>query len=158
MSVCAGEAGVDGGGGCGGDSGYDFEGDTGVVECGRFFAPASEDVGVTAFESHDLFTESGFVDESRVDEFLWDDGLSGSADASGPFAGSFGEFEEEWVNESVVEDEVGLCEELCAADGDESGVTGTCADEPDFADGGLFRRVIGAVGGCWHHRRSLRWK
>jgi hypothetical protein len=55
-----------------------------------------------------------------------------------------GEFEEEWVDESVIEDEVGVGEELGAADGDQAGISRPGPDKPDFAEGG--------------HSRSRRWK
>lgn len=63
VAVGEGDACVGGGGDAGGDAGDDLDGDACLGEVLEFFAAASEDEGVAAFEADDVLVLVGFLDE-----------------------------------------------------------------------------------------------
>ncbi len=72
VAVGEGDACVGGGSDAGGDAGDDFDGDACLGEVLEFFAAASEDEGVAAFESDDVLVLVGFLDEELGGVFLFE--------------------------------------------------------------------------------------
>jgi len=142
IAVGDGDAGVGRGGDAGGDAGDFDEGDVVGAEDFGFFAAATEDVGIAAFEADNDFSFgvrpsafgvgegfAGFFDEDGVDFILGFGVLVGGFADVDFFGVGGGEFEEVGVGEVVVDDDIGAAEGVGARDGDQAGIAGTSAHQ-----------------------------
>ena len=128
---------------CGGDSGDDLKRNSFARQRLGFFAAASEDEGVAAFQPGDEFAVAGALDQGGGYLHL---GLhfarAGFADKN-LFGVASREVQNAARNQSVVEDDIGLLQKAQRFKGHQFGIAGSGADEKHFADG-AFSRAVGA--------------
>ena len=133
-AVAVGERALDRGGGCegGGDSGDDLEGHAGVVERGHLFGGAAEDERVSALEADDAAPSAGVFDHQGVDLVLSDVLKAAALADIDDFGAGRRIFENRLRDEVVVENHVRMLDQAQGFDGEQVGVSGTCAHEIDF--------------------------
>ena len=107
----------------------DLEGDAGLAHGLGFLAAAAEHVGIAALETDDALAGAGMRDQQLEDL------VEGAPAVTSPVADAdalgvrTGEVEQPPVEQVVVEDDVGFPQVLSAAQGEQSGITRTGADE-----------------------------
>ena len=114
-----------------GDAGDDFEGDAGFRQCGRFLASSTEQKRIASFEPHHRPAVACGRDQASVDFLLLDARSMIVTDAGGPLAFPMRPSQEQWIDESVVENEIRHREAFAATQGQQSGITGACSNEID---------------------------
>ena len=131
LALGDGDAGVGGRGDAGGDAGDDLERDAGLAQQLRLLAAAAEHERVAALEAHDAPARAGVLEQERVRGLLRDlraRALLADVDELGVRARVR---ERLGRDQAVVEDHVGLRDQLDGADGQQAGVAGAGADEVD---------------------------
>src|SRR5207248_1983544 len=113
----------------GGDAGDHLEGDAGGGERLGLLAAAAEQERVAALEAHDALAAAGGVDQRLV----YGDAALGVAWAEFSDREAFGgwrdEVEDARRDEGVVEDEIGLAQQLDGSQGQQTAVPGAGADQ-----------------------------
>jgi hypothetical protein len=117
----------------GGHAGHDLERDAGGAQDERLLAAAPEDERVAALEPHDELAGAAVLDQQPVDLVLGHRrpaALLADVDQLGAGACAV---ERGRGDQAVVEDHVGLRDQLERAGGQQAGIAGTGADEVDAA-------------------------
>ena len=133
-SIRYGHAGVGGGRDRGRDAGNDLERDAGVVQGLGLFTTSPVDERISALQADDPLPLRGQEHQEMVELILLEDVAAvrlADEDALGP-VGS--QVEEIGMGEAVVDDDVGLGEEVPALHGDEPGIAGSGPHEGYSSD------------------------
>ena len=128
-AVGDGDAGVAGTGDGGANSRDDFKRDPSGAELLRLFTSTAEDHGVAAFEADDGFPFIRFVDEKLVDPALGDGVVAGFFSSVDLFATLWRPTEHLGIRKVIVNEDIGLLDELFGAEGAEAEVAGAGAYE-----------------------------
>jgi hypothetical protein len=125
--------GVCGSGQRGRNARHDLERDAGRGQLLRFFATASEDERIAAFEPDDRFPFLRFVDQELVDLLLRQRVFRCTLADVDNFRALRRAIRDGVGDESIDGDEIGACDEVRGADRQETGIAGTGTDEKDLA-------------------------
>jgi len=128
-----GERSLQRGGDCegGGDAGDDLEGDLMLAEEGDLLSGATEDKRVAGLEPDDRAFIACVFEEELMDPGLCDPRLAAALADGDDERGGASEGQDLVGDEVVWEDDVSGLEQVCGAQGEESGVAGACSDEVD---------------------------
>ena len=141
------------GGDAGRHAGDDFKGNFCRREGFGFLSAAAKDVGVAAFEAHDAFAGLGALDQKLIDLLLGQGVVVGTLSGVDQFGGGGREAQKVFVDEGVVNHDFGASEQFGAAQSHQPGVTGTGADEMDYA---FFVHTTRLSAHC-HDRKTIIW-
>jgi len=136
IAMRQGKAGVFSGGRRGCNARNDFEFDAMSRQSLGFFAAAAENVRVPAFQTNDGFPFQGFFNQLFVDLFLLQSPAAGAVGAGGSLSLSPGVTEEQGIDESIVEDEIGFLQTAEPLQRDEAGITGAAPYQINFSRSG----------------------
>ena len=116
----------------GGNPGNDLERDAVFVKKQRLFATSIEHEGVAPLQPCDHAAFAGLLDQQVADSLLGHRARCGRADVD-PFGVRRRLRDQAFVDEVVVDDDIGQGQARQSAHGDQSRITGPCADQIDLA-------------------------